>query len=549
MVLSKYFLFATLLMALVQGDDNNPTGFLSIDCGSLDSSYVDETTGFTYHSDEGFTETGENREIVNAYKVQLQTNERQFRNVRSFPEGIRNCYTLKPTLGDQGTRYMIRARFMYGNYDNENLAPTFDLYLGVDFWDTVLTQHAWNRVNKEIIFFPKSDDHLYVCLVNTGHGFPFISALELRPWVDGNQTYVSKSGSLGLFQRSDLNPAIDQVMRYKEDVYDRLWSPLTGDNRFVPINTTKGNNITKNIYQLPSPIMRTAYEPNITIHDDNLGILIDPSNSSAPLLYYFYFHFAEIQELRKNESREFTISINGNLTHGPLVPIYLVTNTVISTSGGTNSDGKIHVWLNRTQNSTKPPLLNALEVYWLTEFTQQETNQADVNAIQNIKSAYQVTKNWQGDPCAPKAFLWDGLGCSYGGNSSPRIISLNLSSSGLNGVISPYFSDLTMLQALDLSNNSLSGTVPEFLANLSSLRILNLKKNKLEGPLPSALLERSNDGLSLSVDANVMGNLTPPPTTNQTSSSAEDWCRKNKFVVSLVASVEAFLLQFVLSTS
>lgn len=161
----------------------------------------------------GFHETGENREIVNAYKVQLQKNERQFWNVRSFPEGFRNCYTLKPTLGEQGTRYMIPARFMYGKYDNENQAPTFDLYLGVDYWDTVITQYAWFKVNKEIIFFPKSVDHIYVCLVNTGHGIPFISALELRPWVDENETYVSKSGLLGLFQRSDLNPAIDQVMR------------------------------------------------------------------------------------------------------------------------------------------------------------------------------------------------------------------------------------------------------------------------------------------------------------------------------------------------
>lgn len=153
-----------------------------------------------------------------------------------------------------------------------------------------------------------------------------------------------------------------------------MWSAFT-ENIWIPINTTEGKNITKNIYQLPSPVMSTAYEPNRTT--GNLGLVITPSNSSAPFLFYFYFHFAEIQELQKNESREFNIFVNGKFSHGPFVPSYLVTNTVISTSNETTSDGKIYIWLNRTQNSTQPPLLNALEIYLLRDLSQQETNQAD----------------------------------------------------------------------------------------------------------------------------------------------------------------------------
>lgn len=194
-------------------------GFLSIDCGSLNSSYVDETTGFTYLSDAGFTKTGENREISNAYKA--QTNEQQFWNVRSFPEGIRNCYTLKPTLG-KGTKYMIRARFMYGNYDNKGQAPTFDLYLGVDFWGTIITQYAFVKVGREIVFFPNSDDHINVCLVNTGYGIPFISVLELRPW--HNETYVSETGALRLGSRYDLNPSVNQVLRLASLDFFLFWN-------------------------------------------------------------------------------------------------------------------------------------------------------------------------------------------------------------------------------------------------------------------------------------------------------------------------------------
>ena len=51
-------------------------------------------------------------------------------------------------------------------------------------------------------------------------------------------------------------------------------------------------------------------------------------------------------------------------------------------------------------------ILNAL--FFLYAF-----ENALADAIKNIKSMYGVTRNWQGDPCAPTAFSWDGLNCSY----------------------------------------------------------------------------------------------------------------------------------------
>jgi len=46
------------------------------------------------------------------------------------------------------------------------------------------------------------------------------------------------------------------------------------------------------------------------------------------------------------------------------------------------------------------------------------------DAITTIKSVYGVTRNWQGDPCAPVDYLWDGLNCSYSKKESPRITTL-----------------------------------------------------------------------------------------------------------------------------
>ncbi|GAU24783.1 hypothetical protein TSUD_356130 [Trifolium subterraneum] len=126
-----------------------------------------------------------------------------------------------------------------------------------------------------------------------------------------------------------------------------------------------------------------------------------------------------------------------------------------------------------------------------------------VDTITNIKNAYGVVKNWQGDPCGPTKYMWEGLNCSFDGLNPPRITSLNLSSSGLTGQIHYSLSKLTMLQYLDLSNNSLNGPLPDFLNNLDSLKVLNVDMNKLTGLVPPDLLERSKtDSLSLSVDDN-----------------------------------------------
>lgn len=49
-----------------------------------------------------------------------------------------------------------------------------------------------------------------------------------------------------------------------------------------------------------------------------------------------------------------------------------------------------------------------------------------VTAIKNIGTAYGLSIiSWQGDPCVPRGFLWDGLNCSdTEGSTPPRITSL-----------------------------------------------------------------------------------------------------------------------------
>ncbi|KAL8268715.1 hypothetical protein R6Q59_002513 [Mikania micrantha] len=118
----------------------------------------------------------------------------------------------------------------------------------------------------------------------------------------------------------------------------------------------------------------------------------------------------------------------------------------------------------------------------------------------SIKSTYGLKRNWQGDPCVPRDSVWDGINCSNNAADNLRIISMNLSFSGLSGEIAPALANLTMIQSLDLSYNNLTGSVPKFLASLDFLRILKLTGNNFTRPLPAELLEKTKKGLALSIE-------------------------------------------------
>lgn len=89
---------------------------------------------------------------------------------------------------------------MYGNYDNRNQLPKFNINIGVDTWDTISFSDASTPFSTEIIH-TLSSDYIHVCLIKTGLGTPFISALELRPLNSTSVMYKTDYGSLVLFTR------------------------------------------------------------------------------------------------------------------------------------------------------------------------------------------------------------------------------------------------------------------------------------------------------------------------------------------------------------
>ncbi|KAL4292349.1 hypothetical protein AHAS_Ahas18G0019200 [Arachis hypogaea] len=488
------------------------SGFISIDCGGSNS--TDDELDIQYISDDDFISSGEPESVnsdLRSYFVQ-----EQLQNLRSFPKGKRNCYKINNIT--IGFLYLIRLQFAYGNYDGLSKFPEFDVFLGVNKWDTV-SVGADDNVNvntvirmKEIIH-RASREYISICLVKK-RGTPFISTIDLR--LLKNDTYFTPSGgSLVTCSRQDLghlsstSSSSISYHRFKDDPYDRIWTRSSKQYAewamLSDSNTVTADSFSQNDYQVPADVMRTA---------------ITPANASDPLVvqsniptaqsdeYHIYMHFLDLEfaaGLINNPIREFNILVDNMPLSEYLVLPSLSAKTINTT---VNNEINITISFQMTSRSTLPPIINAIEAYRFIPFNQLDTFQADVDAITRIQSVYGLTTRddqWQGDPCGPAGYMseWDGLNCTRQLDESPRISALNLSSSGLTGTIDLSLSQLTMLEMLDLSNNDLNGQIPNFLSQLHNLKILNLAGNNLSGSVPSILLEKSNEGsLLLNVDQN-----------------------------------------------
>ncbi|XP_047043818.1 probable LRR receptor-like serine/threonine-protein kinase At1g05700 [Lolium rigidum] len=475
----------------VHGQADNLGG---IDCGLpvSASGYVDNATKLSFVSDAGFIDAGTNYNMSAEYITPSMG--RSWHTVRSFAgASARNCYTLRSLAS--GLKYLIRATFMYGNYDGVNRVPVFDLHVGVNYWTTVNISDADTPVMVEVITLIAGDRPAQVCLVNTGSGTPFISGLSLRPLKDSLYPMANTTQGLVLLSRSNLGTSDSKVIRFPDDPHDRFWFPESKPTEWLEIATPlKVQHYDNDNFDVPSAVMQTAVTPINASKPIEYSWDAEPSAKNPAPGYMCILHFSELQLLPPGAARQFYVNINGILAlDNGFTPDYLYSDPVHSTRA---FDGfhQYTVSLNATPNSTLPPVLNAIEIFSVLPTTGVPTAAQDVSAITAIRGKYQVKKNWMGDPCVPKSFAWNGLGCSYAVSSPPSVTGLNLSSSGLTGNMSASFASLKGLQYLDLSRNNLTGSIPGILSQLSSLTFLDLTANQLSGSIPSGLLKRMQDG-------------------------------------------------------
>ncbi|CAM0878644.1 unnamed protein product [Alopecurus aequalis] len=531
-----------LLLTVIQVHGQSTSGFINIDCGWKNgSTYIDDSSIIAYIPDGEFVDSGLSQEILPEFMTDA-TNEQQ-KTLRSFPKGSRNCYTLPATVGK---KYLLRAYFTYGNYDRLNRSLDgslflFGLHIGVNLWQKVnLTNlDPSSTMFNEVLTIARGNN-LSVCLVNFGSGTPFVSTLELRTLEDAMYPFVNTSVSVRLIERLRFGNITDYLTRYPTDHHDRFWMAWsqTVDYTYpwISLNTSRTVNMQQstNVFQVPQHILQNASTVDTNYSSMLIAIGFSPNMDIKNLELLPIFHFAEIASSSAN--RTFNVYSNHELLFSGVSLLPMQVQSMYPTDPFLSGINDMFFVLNKTASSALPPLINALELYSVIRMENFTTSPDDVAYINEVKKQYSVTTiNWNGDPCSPREYTWEGLTCDYSSaNQNPRIVRVNMATRGLIGGLAISFFNMESLEYLDLSNNSLTGVLPDY--QLKSIKVIDLSSNKIDGPIPDSILQRVQAGV---LDLRLEGN---PVCSNRKDTYCSSKKQRNTTPILLTAVIVPVVL-------
>ncbi|KAJ4772174.1 Leucine-rich repeat protein kinase family protein [Rhynchospora pubera] len=453
-------------------------GFVNIDCGGTSVHTDDIGLQWTPDSDYPFGQTA-NTTIVNNNKTQYNT-------IRFFPTDDRKyCYTLNATTG---LRYLVRATFLYGNFDNTNVYPKFVISLGATYWDTIVIMDATTPVVSEMVVLAPSPC-LSVCLFNALSGSRFISTIELRQF-NGSMYTTMFEDQYFMFMAARVNfgTLSNASIRYPDDPFDRIWESdaVKRPNYLVDVApgtekiSTKKSIFVNHDEIPPVKVMQTAVVGNNGTLTYRMNLDNFPGNAWA------FTYMAEIEDLGPNETRQFKVV----LPWGP--PI---NEAVVNVQENANGNYRLYepgfynvslpfiasLDFRKTNDSTRGPILNAFEVF---KYVLINFGSLDATAMAGLIASYPqaLWAHEGGDPCLPASWTW--VQCNS--DSQPEIISIDLSGKNLSGDIPQELASLTGLVELYLNGSSLVGSILDF-GGCPNLEIIHLENNELTGSLPSSL--------------------------------------------------------------
>ncbi|XP_042510872.1 uncharacterized protein At1g24485-like [Macadamia integrifolia] len=504
------------------------SGFVSIDCGSSSKDYTDGN-GIIWSGDDPYIHTGENKVVQSSNTLSPVLN-----TLRVFSTRKKNCYSIPFT---KGTHVLVRASFYYGNYDQNSSPPSFALHLDGNKWATVVTSSI-NWVFYEVIYVVRNEA-ISVCLAQTEpYQFPFISALEVRTLDSKMYPYLDFSNyALFLNERTDFG-ANQTLIRYPYDKYDRMWIAVGPGTGMTAVTSTAKVISTSGISD--NPPYSALQNAVTTIDATETSIYFYPTLPIISTYVYMNFYFSEVDVLdSKTQLRSFNIDIDGLSKGDPIVPTYgSLTEMIFSNFTASSSDSFSLV---STNNSTLPPLINALEVFLISNPLTSGTNSVDVKQLSLLQTQFPVLAEWSGDPCLPEFYSWEWVGCSS--DATPRVIDLYLSGYGLSGTI-PDFSSMDALQTIDLQNNSLTGEIPASLGSLTNLQLLVSGNQKLCTSSCGSSVPPSSPGTPSDVPSSSGG--TPSDTSSTTPSTSTSGKSSSKLPIILGITIPAFVVFLVI---
>ncbi|KAG0603110.1 hypothetical protein M758_10G067600 [Ceratodon purpureus] len=496
------------------------TDFLSIDCGATEQ-YQDNDTGILWDSDSRYIKYGIISSNIPAAPQNLPN---RYRNLRYFPGNrSKSCYDI-PAIN--GSVYLVRATFLYGDYDGGIRKPAFQVHV-----DTVNVGLVWPNSSDSIkvieVTTAAAADNIYLCLAPNipGTDVPFINFIELR--MLAQQMYPKARQGYMLINEYRYNFGGPNVS-FPNDIYDRHWfsfSALNAPN--TPITSPQNVSVTQPLSrdEAPVEVMNTA----LSLQKDSPVTL--PLGVTGGSNYVVLLWLAEIDTQALTSTREFEVGIDGNWQQ----PIEILDKTGRQLYQAyewgfpsVNLADTSSIDFRATNRSILGPLINGMEVFAVSDPVQPRTDVGDVAAIEIIKTHWNLSY-WTGDPCLNVPYDWTE--CSVDG--IPRVTKLKLAGYNLTGSIPdsgiqnlteltilwlennalmgsvPNMSSLTKLQQLHLQNNDLSGEFPAWVADLPALTELFMEGNNFTGSVPSSLFNRpgltftytTSSGLSASVAA------------------------------------------------
>ncbi|KAH8931619.1 hypothetical protein BDL97_19G032000 [Sphagnum fallax] len=456
----------------------NPPGPFFVNCGST-ASYVDKVTNITWMPDDQFIdeESGVNANVSSSSQYYPDFSE--LTTLRYFPDSrAKYCYRFPVT---PNTTYRIRGTFFYGNYDNQNTVPKFQMAIE----GTIVASNFISEVNviayQEISFVPQRNV-TFLCLSrDITNSVPFISAISL---VKSNPEAVfAHNLYMGYYYVTQFrwNFGGNGIIRSPDDIADHYWFPVKSDSSHVQstaqVEALTATNIVNATFP-PKTVMDTALTTNGTCMTIDIPF-------PQSYIWFMILYWSELNPNASASSRQFYVGVPGYETQ--------FVNPLVNTSGlgeifhlvySGPVPNYVRLFKNLSISTALGPLVNALEIF---ELSQNQfvtlTNEQDTLAIEEIKSSYGNLALWTGDPCLPYPHPW--VTCSNVSilQSSSSIIAVNLSGYSLTGPISPSFGKLTSLTGLNLRSNQLNGSIPPSIWDIPKLNVLDLSNNNLSGNL------------------------------------------------------------------
>ncbi|RWW34868.1 hypothetical protein GW17_00000342 [Ensete ventricosum] len=295
---------------------------------------------------------------------------RAMTTLRVFDSRRKSCYRIHVSGGG---RVLVRASFYYGNYDGRSFPPSFALQLDANHWTTVVTSLD-QPVSYEAIYQVRGDA-TSVCVAPTWPDqLPFVSAIEVRSLEWSMYAHVHPSRALFLQARKAFGA--QQIVRYADDAYDRIWEPSIISNGLTALAASDTRfNVPALMDKPPALVLQTAIAP--TQPSSSLILPTYLSTSTGPI--YVNTYFSEMSELESTQMRSFEIYVDGVNVSAPVSPPYQDFIELPFPNITANSTTAIE--LRATADSTLPPIISAMEVFLVGASLSNGTNADDGTSL------------------------------------------------------------------------------------------------------------------------------------------------------------------------